>query len=421
MTTRIATALALLLGALPLAAQDKNVPIKLSDAKPAEMAEDVEILRLLLNKSFGLPRKSNESYPVEINIPALPNTSIVPTSPAGGDFNPIAHGNAWRHLTYPTPAPVSESFDGVHLKGHGIAYTIRLSPQTTARLVPQEKSAALAAMCQNCHGPDAAAKFNLVSPVPAAKPATDWEKARDELRGVPAPATDPNAAKPNVANVCLPGNLSETIVKLLAANGRHLRHLPGDESVTVVVTYDGVTAAAHDLRSTTLADPTLWQPKLDPDLSTKFGLTPEESKQMVLGDLHLKQGKHAEAIKAYETALSRYSSASVTIAQPKGTRYADLEPALKDLRSNIGASHRSLAQAYLAAGKLEEAKRAIELAQKLEIKLEGADKKTATTPVPAKIILSAKKAHLDKAESLSPVEFRKGVTVETVGLAAIKK
>lgn len=426
------TAGLIVLAALPLVGQDKpippaNVPPAVPEeqlraerraaagAKAAEMTEDVEVLRLLLNKSLGLSPLAEAHSKLIHLLPRLPDSSA-----GGSTVGPPL--SLPFDAAYPVgnAAPVLlESFDGVYLKGHGIAYTLRRSAASSGLPLPAfEKVAGLAATCQNCHTADAVEKFHLTTAANTAKPPTDWEKARDELRGVP-PKAGGDGGKPSLAVVCGPGILTETVTKVLAANGRHLRHLTADEGVSVVVTYEGVTGPAHDRATGTMADPNLWTPPAA--TGTKFGFTPDEARQLVLGDLHLKQGKHADAVKAYETAVARYPATLTTITPPKEMKAADLTAAVKELQGSVATAYKSLAQAYIGVGNLDEAKRALELAQKVEIKVAAGDKKPAGPPVPAKIILTVKKAHLDAAEKLSPANFRKGVTVETVGMAGVKK
>lgn len=417
MTRFVNCTLALLLLAPAAWGQEAKAPPKPSaDPKAAaEMTEDVEVLRLLLNKAFGFPRQQG-GYP---GLTLSPDGGAAPAGTPGGAGHPtwLRSLEPWQH-----GALLPEAFDGVYLKGHGIAYTIRLSTLTRAAVPPHEKAAGLAVTCQNCHAADAVAKFNLAPPPPTAgKPLTDWEKARNELRGVASPAPDQAAAKPNLAEACVPGNLTEAVTKLLAANGRNLRHLPADESVSVVITYEGVTGSAQAVTGT-MADPAVWNAKPPaPATATPFGLTADESKQIVLGDLHLKQGKPEEAIKAYEAALARYVATDTTISVPKNMKMADVTEGIKELHKNVTGTYRSLAQAYLAVGNFDEAKRAIDLAQRIKIELSSSEKRERATPVPAKIILTVKKAHLDAAEKLSPADFRKGVGVEIVGMTATKK
>lgn len=386
------------------------------DPKAAEMTEDVEVLRLLLNKAFGFPRQQG-GYP---GLTLSPDHGTLPggTSGGGSGFSPMSR----TYSTHYQGALLPEAFDGVYLKGHGIAYTIRLSTLTRAAVPPHEKAAGLAVTCQNCHAADAVAKFNLAPPTPtASKPLTDWEKARNELRGIAPAAPDATAAKPNLAEICIPGNLTETVTKLLAANGRNLRHLTADENVSVVITYEGITGSAQPVTGT-MADPTLWNAKPPaPAAGTAFGLTPDESKQIVLGDLHLKQGKPEEAIKAYETALARYIAIDTTIAVPKNMKIADVTDGVKELHKNVTGAYRSLAQAYIAVGNLDDAKRAIDLAQRIKIELSASEKRERATPVPAKIILTVKKSHLDAAEKLTAADFRKGISVEILGMSAATK
>ncbi|QEL15910.1 tetratricopeptide repeat protein [Limnoglobus roseus] len=427
MTPLVKFTLALLLPLTAFAAargQDVKAPPKLStDPKAAEMTEDVEVLRRLLNKAVGLDAiRLNAFSTFHPNAGVVNEVYMELATPPSGEGAPReATTPAYYSLSrrVRSGADAGLQFDGVYLKGHGIAYTVRLATLDQAAAGPHEKAAGMEVTCQNCHTAADATKFNLKAAA-AVKPPTDWEKARDELRGGPA-KVDPNTPRPNVAEMCVPGALSEAVTKLLAVNGRHLRHLTADESVSVVVTYDGLTGAAHDRVTGTMADPSLWNPKPSANgPATTFGLTADEAKQIVLGDLHLKQGKNEEAVKAYEAALARYGMPTVTITPLKGAKYADVQAAAQEVQKSVTTAYRSLAQAYIGVGNLDAAKRALELAQGLKVELSGA-KTGAATPVPAKILLTVKKGHLDAAEKLSPAEFRKGVTVEMVGMTPMKK
>jgi tetratricopeptide (TPR) repeat protein len=397
---------------LALASQEKPAPQKPSVDKAAEMTEDVEILRHLLNKSVGLeiPNDRTSGTSTFHGISEIATTATI--------LQTDLHGTEGRSYLFYSAYP---QFDGVYLNRHGIAYTVRLSNLEQTVYARHERTGGLEATCLQCHQVDNVAKFQLQPAAAGSKPLTDWDKARDELRGLGGDASKPSAKNSNLALMCRPGNLTESIVKLLAANGRNLRHLAPDENVSVVVTYDGLKASASDRYLSSLADPTLWIPaNRDMDPSGKFGLTPDESKQLALGDLHLKQGKGADAVKAFETALSRYTTKTNRLAWPRNAKRSDLDAAIKDLQASLRSAYRSLAQAYIGAGRLDDAKQALEMAQHLVVQFDD-DAKPKGMPVPAKIVLSVKKSHLDKADSLSPAEFRKGFAIELVGVSALKK
>ena len=116
MTTFRWLPLTLALIATPLAAQDKGVPLKPVESKPAEMAEDVEILRLLLNKSVGL-----DLYLDWGRTPS--GADDITTAYTAIDVTPPATAALRRTYILPLTYP---QFDGVYLNRHGVAFTVRL-------------------------------------------------------------------------------------------------------------------------------------------------------------------------------------------------------------------------------------------------------------------------------------------------------
>jgi hypothetical protein len=153
-------------------------------------------------------------------------------------------------------------------------------------------------------------------------------------------------------------------------------------------------------------------PQSPPD---RFGFDPEESKQLTLGDLHLKQGKPQEAAAAYVRALARFHNGLVgRFAPPSGITAAQRTEMAAELQKGVRNAYRHLAQAWLAAGDVEKGQAALNMAQKYTVRLAGANDRDKRVPVPAKLIISVTRADADKAGN-NLLNFRKAVKVETIG------
>jgi hypothetical protein len=155
-------------------------------------------------------------------------------------------------------------------------------------------------------------------------------------------------------------------------------------------------------------------PQPPPD---RFGFDPEESKQLTLGDLHLKQGNPKQAIAAYERALARFRNGPegrFAFAAPSGLTPAQREEMAAELQKGVRNAYRHLAQAWLAAGDVEKGQAALNMAQKYTVRLVTGSGRDKRVPVPAKLLISVTRADADKAGN-NLQNFRKAVKVETVG------
>jgi tetratricopeptide (TPR) repeat protein len=260
--------------------------------------------------------------------------------------------------------------EGVYLKGQGVVYTLTLPrPQPKAK-------------------PGAAP--------PAPKPVSDWDRVRRELHN----------EKPEALKKVPPPReptLEEILLKVLAENGHHFTQLGDNESLTVVVTFRGGDPAPASTTATAGPEPSgkkEEQAKAAAALGmidlTRTGGQDYE----LLGDLHQKQGKAAEAVKAYRQALEQ-------------NRDANAAPTL----------YRKLAQALLSEGKDDEARQVLTRLLDQRKKEQAAPKPPPATvtegkpsSVPAKLIVSASKTLLDQvgAGKMSLEEFEKAATVEHV-------
>jgi hypothetical protein len=435
--SRVSTALFL---AVWLAAPALAVDQTATDKKPqaAQMQEDVEVMRRILNRSLNLPRHgvrsvwapnnglNNTIYGQTLN----PSIGVLGNEGGGGMIgNPYGTiGNPWGTIDNPwgtintlggwggQNVAVSTlefpAVEGVYLKGHGVVFTLTLPPQTNVK--------------------------SNVDLLPKDKPLSEWDRVRKEVRGEKVDDTAKPRKDPTVLDI---------LVKVLAENGTHLAQLGPEETVTIVVTFresEGAKNAglnqlyqwtpvrdAIDLRN---LDPLQFrlgsQPAGDdltrlirdstgPDANEK-GTQPKEvaggkakevpaaaKDNLLLGELNFKQGKYKEAEKAYLATL----------------KLLERNPDDAVLRQ----VYHALAQTYLADGKTADAKNYIEKALAIEKKIsEAAPPKKEAAPastVPAKLIVSAPKKLLDQvaSEKISFEDFKKQATVEYLPAPAPEK
>jgi len=342
------------------------------------MQEHIAVFRVLLNRAV----EKTYGFPMQV--------------PGHGH----GRGDAFHQM------PLAE---GVYLPGHGVVYSLSAPPppgDPLARDTPGD-----------------------------VKELTSWERARRELRGEKV-TQDTKQAAPREAS------LSEALLRLLAENGKNFSQLPAKERITLAVTFrSGLdcarchqTVAARDLREARLRgtiDPLLSghssrQPLGSPaaQLPTTVGASPytpdaEVKNGIMLGDLHIRQGRYAEAVKVYREALKR----QLEVLAPSEKRTS------ADVQRLLGAGEISnrLAQALMAQGQHEEARsimtsglKIAEAAVKLADGLK--DGTVRGVPLPAQLIVSAPKKLLEQAAGgkMSLAEFREAATVEYIRFPTAK-
>jgi hypothetical protein len=394
--------------AQPPAGPPRDVLVVVEQApRPSEPAlaplyEDIEVMRRLLTRTFadayGLPAAPTLSLSVtRAGQPGLRNDALTFTQSS-------AH-----------PADVAHELppeEGYYLKGRGVVFSATLP-------LPLGRDPVAV--------PDASAP----------KPLSDWERARRELRGG---KPEPEARAPGRPRDV---PLAEAVLRLLAENGHHVRQLPADEAITVAVTFreERSCANCHALtaRITTAPQPPgeefarvfrFGYDPAGPPQRAQLGLQPDEKasnrapsavnemwRQMLVGDLHLKQGRSHEAAEAYVSALATADRAKAGDGRDLSALLAGVEASSK------------LAQAYLAMSRPEAARaalaRAADYARRAEQQTGGPAKAAAPAggaapPLPAKMIVSAPKRLLDQvgAGGMTFEEFRKGATVEYLPFAS---
>ena len=387
----------------------KEVEAKLEADRSAVRNEDIEVLRLLMNRDFGFARKTElqfEATSWEKN-PILYSGSMTTLSTTY--FNPNAV-----NVTVPKRRANQEvgPFDGIYLQGAGVVYTLRIPAGAEVSYDPYTQALGLTSSCSKCHAgiapSDGAHKVaasattcaschtaeSLTGLAQPAKPLSDWERAKLELRGE-RPSLAPAPVKPTAerAHVCVPGNMGEQLQRVLFAYGKNVGHLPATEKITVAITFDETPGA-----------------KAEPAAPTsRLGFTPEELQKLTLGDLHMKQQKYKEALAAYREGLVRFQAGVYHLQTPIGVKVNDAVKAVEELEARVRDLYKAIAVAQLSTQDVDGAKASLELAQTFKVVMVN-QTATAKPRLPAKMVVTVSVGDLAKAADYAA--FKKASKVE---------
>jgi hypothetical protein len=386
----------LMVAVVPAAATADPPPAAAAEGRAA-MYEDIEIMRRLLNgKLHGFAgstlthwrRRANAGTADQSLLRSmLSGTYGAPSSAA--DHLRLYH-NQDRDLLVGRPHALSGvvpsllDTEGTYLKGQGVVFTLTLPPP--------------------------AGEPRPEAPKPAARPPSDWERIRREVRHENEPEPKADATKEPT--------LAQVVLRALADNGKHFTHLGENESLTVVITFradavgrgvamlDYDADGALDLYITNYLDNgTVQAPQQEPksagaakpQAGSSDDTVPQKVRDLILlGELHAKQGKAEEAIQAFRQALK---------LKPDGDQARDVL--------------RKLAATLLSVDNVAEAEQVMKefsaLAARQQEKPTAPPKAgPAKVLLPAKLIVSAPKKVLDQvgAGKISFEEFQKAATVE---------
>jgi hypothetical protein len=397
----------------PLGATGRDQP----DPRPQQagtMREDIEILRRILDRALPRPQHPELTARPGHMLAFSPDAKVV----AEGDMGRVTRlwdaGTGKRvdlEMLGAHAASVLGGPEGTYLKGYGVVYTVTL-PFAPGPLLPAPAG-------------------------PKAKPPSEWERTRKELHG--------EKAEPGKAPATSPTSLADVLLKLLAENGSYFSQLAEDERLTVVVTlppseacarcHGGGTVKLTGIPSEGFRNvlrgrevPVFPMGKADNEKADAKDAAivqqvqarmQDAQKQVLLGDLHAKQGRPQSAAETYQVALKAYAElltwkrrAELDVhGKPMPDPQLDL--AIVDVLTK-------LAQAELALGHKEKALEALDRARRHAQALgeEAAPAKPASgkaeIPLPGKLTVSAPKKLLDQMGNgkVSFEQFCKDATVE---------
>jgi hypothetical protein len=444
-------ALGLLAPTAPRAQPPSSTAPAAKAADKQAMYEDIEIMRRILNKQVGPVRVSVED-PTSIwydnlsrwGAHTVPGTQVQryglylspsdvfgtrTVDPSGVSWAPYASNTiqyAQLADTYFWPAAsyhggfkhlVTEgsNFEGAYLKGHGVVYTGIVPAASVAGLEPPARSLGLVSLCSSCHEPQSIRKLVEPAAEPAREEPSLWEKVRREVRGVkdePAPKPPERVQR---QDICTPGALAELILETLAQNGYNFRALPATEGISVIVTVPGVTAPASDAAKR----------KEKGEASTAV----RTAKQLLdLADLHTKQGKSDEAAKTLADAIKRL--ADQPLPYSPDTPYDAVAKEVLEAKQLLRSAYSKQAQLLLYAGRIKEAREALDKAENASLVVNGQEKPVVTPSadkgppaLPAKLVVTVSKKLLDDihAGKIDLPAFKKGAEVEAIGFPPMKK
>jgi tetratricopeptide (TPR) repeat protein len=365
----LAVCVAVLLPGLPRAQETsppRGVTAAAADSTAdRKMYEDIEILRRILD------RKLHTLYPPSVTPSTQYPLLVNPNLQGGmlgmqGGMIGLQGGrmgmDTMGSTMFANPVytqQVSYKMEGVYLKGQGVVYTVTLPTL------------------------DRSAKVETVRSV------SEWESVRREFRKEKQPPKKSDEV-----------GLREVLLKVLAENGRHFSRLGENESLTIVVTVHEENKPQPSRKSEAKpansgSKPTLTARTL---IDSATGSSKAHDLEL-LGDLHLKQGRSADAIAALQKALEMASGSK-----------------------QKAALHRKLAQAYLMQEKNDEARSHIDraiafLKEATDAKNNSAPaSKPEATPLPVKMIIAVPKKLLDQASDgkMAFEEFCRRASVETL-------
>jgi hypothetical protein len=304
---------------------------------------------------------------------------------------------AWELVTTTKPAPQIPPIqvEGVYLKGQGMVFTVTMPPWPQSEVI------------------DLQARVEAPS---------DWEQAKRQVRGE-------NTLLELSFQLHTGPGLKEVLLKLLAENGKHLRHLPDNENVTVVVIFRGQPAPQPKVTSVQVGSMKDAQVNITPKPSGTSSAVPPKTpppqqaqqprgisdRQMLyesyrrLYELQVKQGRMDEARKAIDQMLN-------LLTEDWGDTDAEYQLRLELLKQ---AQRFYLSLDNLSAEDVNRMRKAANDMNELLTKMQGQKPSKPATAVPTPRIPSrltlavSKKALVEAGQAKAdPTAFAKQVQIE---------
>jgi hypothetical protein len=404
--------------ALPRQPQSDAATEKPISPQPTrEQAESIEVMRRLLKQT------------IDRRLPGYGGKALLAVDPGGvflfnivglgsATFAPAAKSTFLYSNSYAVPQPNKSgeecAIEGTRLPGYGLVFDV----QVPVHFIETRKSETA-----------------------DSKPLSQWDVVQKELHGEEVPAAS-KAHRPE------PETIASDILTSLAENGHHLSasNMLSGERVSVIVTLrqgqrcdlchalqatlgEGVTWRASGQLFGQMATPdpnnqaeiigvltkswSIAQPK---NVTQSAGSAPRGEKeaddQLLLGDLHFKQGRYNEAMAAYQKALDKNP-----VSTPGGLASGDYS------RMEIASK---LAQVQHAVG---DHKGALDTLAKLQALIQSAEKNAAgplnsagkvkgaegnSEQLPSNLIITVTRENLDAfhAGTIDLERFKKAATVD---------
>lgn len=374
-----------------------------------QMYEDVATMKILLKKAIEQSYDVGNAHGLGVTLSR--QNSVLNSQWPGTTSKGTFPGSS--SLVHPKHGLPTLTLEGYALEAYGVVYSVSLPQPLTDPL--------------------------HVTHPPKEKPLTEWEQARQILRG---------EKKPTLKDVAKPvrPSLSEALLKVLAENGQHFSQLKPTDKVTIAITFSQHGCAqCHQVQSSmdkplrSPSDPFSLKPRSDQQPTFRNPVSQpaqlalpkpdhwqykaEEQSQMLLGDLHFKQKKYSEAIRAYQKALQSERS-KLTPSRTSSKKQTEI-------RAHVAMVEilNRMAQAHLQLGQHEEARAALGNAAKVQQALilalnkEKGAGEDVQMKLPQQLIITASKQMLDDVGKgkIPFEEFRKKVTLKSIAFEKKKK
>lgn len=354
-----------------------------ADRKPID--EQIEVMRALLLRKLNVGGGGVYSWSRDgmssTNQPAMDGSILV-----YGALAASSPGQRYYSLGR------VHSVEGAYLEGYGVVFNVGMPPQNRDPRPGAEPPKTAPAM-------------------------SDWDRMQRQLRGEKMPdVAAPVAKEPP---------LGDQVLKLLSQNGKYFSALKDDDKVTIAFTfrsegfgdYRSASSNAPSTQTYTQAIPVAPMQNA-PTSSPRHGQSARDLE--LLGELHMKQGQTEQALEAFRGALA--------IADQEAKESGRDDAVVDKIAKRRAELNAKLAQAFIVAGKFDQAREALERAHDVSRKNPPAGKSTSAKSsamvLPARLTISASKRMLDQigSGSISYDEFRKAATVEYTpsGRAAVE-